>query len=87
MKLTAHAKANIQSPDNHFKLSIVIPCHNEKKRIDLLWNALSDFTKKWKHDYEIILIDNGSTDGTFDDIEANIFANDQIQKSKLAIHK
>lgn len=53
------------------KISIVIPCYNEVENVELmcfsvknvLQEALSDY------DYEIIFIDNCSTDGTRDKIE------------------
>jgi glycosyltransferase involved in cell wall biosynthesis/tetratricopeptide (TPR) repeat protein len=53
------------------KLSIVIPCYNESQRIQLLFNALDDFSKKWKDDYEIIIVDDGSTDNVVKVIKDN----------------
>ena len=45
------------------KLSIVIPCYNESDSINLLIEKL---LKILKNDIEIILVDNGSTDDTYD---------------------
>lgn len=44
------------------KLSIVIPCYNESDSINLLIDKL---LKILKNNIEIILVDNGSTDGTY----------------------
>lgn len=53
------------------KISIMIPCYNEVENVDLMANALTDLmqTKLSKYDYEILFIDNCSTDGTRDHLE------------------
>ena len=48
------------------KLSIVIPCYNELDSIDILIDKL---IKILRNDIEVILVDNGSTDGTYDKLE------------------
>ncbi len=45
-------------------LSIVIPAYNEEKRIGQTILALRSYLKSKKYDYEIIAVDDGSTDGT-----------------------
>lgn len=53
------------------KISIVIPCYNEKDNVSLMANSLKDLfadTLK-KYDYEIIYIDNGSNDGTTEELK------------------
>ncbi|MBI4242987.1 MAG: glycosyltransferase, partial [Planctomycetes bacterium] len=44
------------------KLSIVIPCYNEEDSITPLYNELNSALSKLNHDYEIILINDGSND-------------------------
>ena len=44
------------------KISLIIPCYNESKRIDNLLNTLKSFDKKWNQPLEIILVDDGSSD-------------------------
>ncbi len=45
-------------------LSVVIPAYNEKKTIENVVNEATKVLSKLKIDYEIVLVDDGSTDGT-----------------------
>jgi glycosyltransferase involved in cell wall biosynthesis len=47
-------------------LSILIPCLNEKRTIEKVIEQASREAKKHLDDYEIIVADNGSTDGTLE---------------------
>jgi glycosyltransferase involved in cell wall biosynthesis/tetratricopeptide (TPR) repeat protein len=49
-------------------ISLIIPCYNESKRIDLLMNGLMEFDSKWNQSYEVIIVNDGSTDNTVDRI-------------------
>ena len=53
------------------KYSIVIPVFNEEKSIELLYNRLKPVLKKLNGIYEIIFVDDGSKDETFDIIGKN----------------
>lgn len=55
-------------------LSIVIPFHNEEGNLILLVEQLDDVLSKINHTYEIILIDDGSTDNSL------VIANKLVQK-------
>jgi glycosyltransferase involved in cell wall biosynthesis len=55
------------------KLSLVIPCYNEAHRISQLISGLQEFTSRGITDYEIIVVDDGSTDGSADAIQVNEF--------------
>ena len=46
------------------KLSLVVPCYNEADNIDLLQSAVQSAFADCNYDYEIIFVDDGSTDGT-----------------------
>lgn len=50
-------------------LSIVVPCMNEEDGIPALVARLGEVIKPWKDRSEIILVDDGSTDGTWKAIE------------------
>lgn len=47
------------------KISIVIPAHNEEENVRVLYDELVGVLKSIGHEYRIIFIDDGSTDGTF----------------------
>ena len=54
--------------NNFNKLSIIIPCYNEEKNFIFCSNEILKFTKKFKFDYEIIFVDDGSTDNTYNEL-------------------
>lgn len=47
------------------KLSIIVPCYNECETIDEFHASLSAALIKEKIDYELIMVDDGSTDDTY----------------------
>lgn len=50
----------------HFDLSVVIPAYNEEARIEPTLRALDDFLSRTDLRYEIVVVDDGSSDGTVD---------------------
>ncbi|SLN72504.1 hypothetical protein ROJ8625_03842 [Roseivivax jejudonensis] len=50
-------------------LSIVVPCMNEEASIPALVERLSQVVAPWRTQAEIILVDDGSTDATWEEIE------------------
>ncbi len=50
----------------HVKLSVVIPARNEAKRIKPTLIDIDRYLQEQPYMYEIIVVDNGSTDGTAD---------------------
>jgi glycosyltransferase involved in cell wall biosynthesis len=46
-------------------LSIIIPVFNEEESLDTLYSELTNVLKKLKKSYEIIFVDDGSTDKSF----------------------
>lgn len=50
-------------------LSLIIPFYNEKKGLLRTYKKVATFLKKNHPDYELIMIDDGSVDGSFDLIE------------------
>lgn len=51
------------------KISFVIPAKNEEKTIDKIFQRISVVMDKIKTSYEIIFVDDGSTDNTFDEMK------------------
>jgi dolichyl-phosphate beta-glucosyltransferase len=45
-------------------LSVIIPAHNEKRRLPKTLQDVSLYLSRQDYDYEIIVVDGGSTDGT-----------------------
>lgn len=50
-------------------LSFVIPVYNEKENVSQLFGELADVLRQLPHTYEIIFVDDGSTDGTAEELE------------------
>ena len=46
------------------KLSVVIPIHNEIENVGPLVASISAALKPVQYEYELIAVDDGSTDGT-----------------------
>ena len=49
-------------------LSIIVPCHNEIQALPFLYDALHEASQLWSEPTEFILVDDGSTDGTWEEI-------------------
>lgn len=47
-------------------LSIIIPAHNEESRLPRTLERISQFVSAQKYSHEIIVVENGSTDRTFE---------------------
>jgi dolichyl-phosphate beta-glucosyltransferase len=48
------------------KISIIIPAYNEEQRIALTLDSIISYMKKHYKNYEIIVVDDGSTDSTIE---------------------
>jgi glycosyltransferase involved in cell wall biosynthesis len=53
-------------PKNKAEISIVIPLYNEEKNVEELFSSLKEVIKALDKKTEVIFIDDGSTDGTFE---------------------
>lgn len=60
-------------------LSVIIPAFNEEERIASTLKKIYDYLNEHNYNYEILLIDDGSTDSTVE-LVANNFPNVQIVK-------
>ncbi|KAA3646295.1 MAG: glycosyltransferase [Chloroflexi bacterium] len=47
-------------------ISLIIPVYNEVESLPALYEQLSEVLKPWKRKYEILFIDDGSDDGTYE---------------------
>jgi len=50
------------------ELSIVIPIRNESPNIGELYRELTDVLERWGRSYEVVAVDDGSTDDSFDQL-------------------
>ncbi len=55
--------------DKRKLVSIVIPCYNEEKNIDRTFDQLLDLVDGHKYNFEIIAVNDGSKDKTWEVIE------------------
>jgi len=47
------------------KISIIVPLYNEKESLPFLYEELTEVLRSCTEDYELIFVDDGSTDGSF----------------------
>ena len=48
------------------ELSVVIPIRNESPNIEALYVEMTEALERWGRSYEVLAIDDGSTDDSFD---------------------
>lgn len=51
------------------ELSVVVPCYNESPIIDEFYKSVTEALKNEKIKYELVMVDDGSSDDTFDKLE------------------
>ena len=55
---------NASRPDSPFRVSVVVPMHNEEPLVDTFLDRMESVFDKFSCDYEIVCVNDGSTDGT-----------------------
>ena len=86
------ASAHVQAPtfapcqDDQVELSIVLPVFNESASLDVMYTQLKTVLKPLDIDYELLFVDDGSSDGSTETI-LNMARNDhQVTALVLAQH-
>ena len=64
-------------------LSIIIPAHNEAKRLPTTLASINDYMSGQSYDFEIIVVENGSQDGTANVVEAHAVDHDHVHLIKV----
>jgi polyisoprenyl-phosphate glycosyltransferase len=65
-------------------LSVILPCHNEAENLDLLFTRLEAVFEKMAIPYELIAVDDGSTDDTYARLVTHHQRNPRIITIRLA---
>jgi glycosyltransferase involved in cell wall biosynthesis len=69
--------------DENKLVSIVVPCLNEEKNIDRTLEGLLEVVQNPKYDFEIIVVDDGSDDGTWSVLEEYSRDHEEIKAVRL----
>ncbi len=51
-------------------LSVVLPVFNEEENIEFVYNEIAGVLSDQSYSYEIVFVDDGSSDGTLDKLKA-----------------
>ena len=71
---------------NDIEFSVIIACYYEEKSIETFYQRLSDTLKSLNRSYEIIFVNDGSTDKTFEKLTA-IFHKDPNVSAVIDLFK
>lgn len=66
------------------RLSIVVPVHNEVESLPLLWAELREVLEALEQPAEVVLVDDGSSDGSTEVIHALAAADARVRMVRLA---
>ena len=66
------------------EISIVVPCYNEEESLPELYRRVSAAAKSVGRPYELVLVDDGSADRTWEEIAARAKADPAVRGVKLA---
>lgn len=66
-------------------LSIIIPCYNESDRVSVMFEGLKKFTAQYPTSFEIIIVDDGSNDGTDILIIQNPYFKELSKENKIIL--
>ena len=72
----------MQTP-NPIDCSIVVPLYNEAQVVEELYNRLTDVMKETKLSYELVFVDDGSSDDTLDILKSITDADDCVVTVEL----
>lgn len=61
------------------KISVVVPVFNEHQNIRRLYDALAPVLNHLPHDSEMLFVDDGSTDGSYQELRALCEADDRVK--------
>ena len=65
-------------------ISVFFPCYNEENNIGKLLNSILEFLPTISDDFEIIVIDDGSTDATAEIAQKIAMENSQVKVIRIS---
>jgi glycosyltransferase involved in cell wall biosynthesis len=65
-------------------VSVVVPLFNEVGNVERLCRELSDVLSPLRRRFEVILVDDASSDGTFDAAKSQVLSDDRIRAIRLS---
>mgnify|MGYP006160209431 CR=1 FL=1 len=77
----AATPTNAVKPD----VSLVIPCYNEAKRVHILTAALKELEQHHTFNFEVLVVDDGSTDITVSQLQGDAFLKELLAKGKFQL--
>ena len=66
-------------------VSLIIPCYNESIRVAKMIDGIKEFIATWHGLFEIIIIDDGSTDDTVSLIKNNLLYKNLLADNKIQL--
>ena len=79
--IQAAEQRTTMSQGQHYKevdLSIIVPVYNEEGNVELLYNEIVDSLSGYDRSYELVFIDDGSTDRSFEKLNQIQLSDDHI---------
>ncbi|TMK53621.1 MAG: glycosyltransferase family 2 protein, partial [Actinobacteria bacterium] len=79
---TFYTKAPIKEDErvsDNYRLSIVLPAHNEESNVATAIKRAAEAASRLCSDYEIVIVDDGSTDATADVVRAEAAENPHVR--------
>ena len=73
-KIKEYKKKSSEKMKKEVKILLIIPAYNEEANILKVYKSIVNYNKKYKTKYDVIVINDGSTDNTY-----NICNNDAIE--------
>jgi dolichyl-phosphate beta-glucosyltransferase len=70
LRIDAPRDAALDSLAADHDLTLVVPCYNERVRLPRTLDALAGALDTWRIDYRVLVVDDGSSDGTPDLVAA-----------------
>ncbi|MFQ5822480.1 MAG: glycosyltransferase family 2 protein [bacterium] len=75
-----HKEKKIQRQSDGIEISVIIPLYNEVENLELLFSSIKNVLDGLDKTYEMIYIDDGSTDGTFEVLKRKADSNTKVIK-------